>query len=158
VLVLWPSTKYIIRGKVVPSPKSGLWWILWVYVCLWLVCAPKCSNYTLTNLLFGLCKFVWIIELLANLPSPHPEALACPSTFEVLWIKERTPTPFPSDVFTFGLTVESIKELGGVSDPVIRKSSYWWEPIWEFEWNLSQTNGKIENNLSLLGAKFYAIL
>jgi hypothetical protein len=25
VLVSWPSTKYIIRGKVVASPKSGPW-------------------------------------------------------------------------------------------------------------------------------------
>jgi hypothetical protein len=25
VLVPWPYTKYTIRGKVVASPKSGLW-------------------------------------------------------------------------------------------------------------------------------------
>jgi hypothetical protein len=25
VLTPWPSTKYNIRGKVVASPKSGLW-------------------------------------------------------------------------------------------------------------------------------------
>jgi hypothetical protein len=29
---------------------------------------------------------------------------------------------------------------------------------WELECNLLQTNGKIENNLSLLGAKFDAIV
>jgi len=34
---------------------------------------------------------------------------------EVLWAKERAPTPFPSIVFTFGLTIESIKELKGAS-------------------------------------------
>jgi hypothetical protein len=50
--------------------------------------------------------------LLVNLPSPHPTALACPFTSEVLQIKECAPTPFPSDVFTFGLIVESVKELG----------------------------------------------
>jgi hypothetical protein len=33
----------------------------------------------------------------------------------MLRIKERAPTPSPSVVFTFGLTVESIEELGGVS-------------------------------------------
>jgi hypothetical protein len=38
----------------------------------------------------------------------------------VLQAKERTQTPFPSDVFTFGLVVESIKEFGGAS---IRKKS-----------------------------------
>jgi hypothetical protein len=28
----WPSTNYTIRGKVVTSPKSGPWWILWIRV------------------------------------------------------------------------------------------------------------------------------
>jgi len=36
------------RGKVVASPKSGLWWILWVRVCPWFVLASKvlqlCTN------------------------------------------------------------------------------------------------------------------
>ncbi len=71
VLVPWPSTKYTTRGKVVVSPKFGPWWVLWVYVWSWLIRAPKCFNYTLTNLLFGLCRFVWVIKLLVNLPSPH---------------------------------------------------------------------------------------
>ncbi len=73
VLVLWPSTKYIIRGKVVASPKFKPWWILWDCVYPWLVRTPKCSNYTLTNLLFGLCKSVWVIKLLINFPNPIPE-------------------------------------------------------------------------------------
>jgi hypothetical protein len=30
-----------IRGKVVASPKSRSWWVLWVRVCSWLVHAPK---------------------------------------------------------------------------------------------------------------------
>ncbi len=29
---LWRGTKYTIRGKMVGSPKSGLWWVLWVRV------------------------------------------------------------------------------------------------------------------------------
>jgi hypothetical protein len=37
----WRGTKYTIRGKVVASPKSGPWWILWVRVYPWLVLAPK---------------------------------------------------------------------------------------------------------------------
>jgi hypothetical protein len=28
----WPAIEYTIRGKVVASPKSGLWWILCVHV------------------------------------------------------------------------------------------------------------------------------
>ncbi len=48
---MWPSWRgieYIIRGKVVASPKSGPWWVLWVQVCSWLVLIPKmlklCTN------------------------------------------------------------------------------------------------------------------
>ncbi len=37
----------------------------------------KCSNYALTNLLFGFCRSVWVIELLVPLPSPYPRAPAC---------------------------------------------------------------------------------
>jgi hypothetical protein len=44
----------------------------------------KCSNYALTNLLFGLCKFVWVIDLFVTLLSPYHRALAHPSTPEVL--------------------------------------------------------------------------
>jgi hypothetical protein len=44
----WSDTKNIIRRKVVVSPKSGLWWVLWVRNCPWLVLAPKgpklCTN------------------------------------------------------------------------------------------------------------------
>ncbi len=80
MLVPWPCTKYTIRGKVEASFKSGSWWVLWVRVCPWLVHAPKCSNYTLNNLLFGLCKYLWIIHFLVNLPSPHLKAPARPFT------------------------------------------------------------------------------
>jgi hypothetical protein len=41
VLVMWPSTNYTIRGKVVASPKSRPWWILWICVCPWFVYASK---------------------------------------------------------------------------------------------------------------------
>jgi hypothetical protein len=73
VLAPWPCTTNTIKGKVAASPTSKPWWVLWVHGCSWLVCAPKCSNYALTNLLFSLCKFVWIIDLLVNLPNPIPE-------------------------------------------------------------------------------------
>ncbi len=78
VLVPWPDTEYIIRGKVVASPKFGPWWVLWVCVCSWFVRAPRCSNYALTNLLFSLCKSVWVIEMLVNLPSPIMELQHAP--------------------------------------------------------------------------------
>jgi hypothetical protein len=115
VLVPWLGTKYTIRGKVVASPKSRPWWILWIRDCVWFVRAPKYFNYAPTNLLFGLCRFVWVIELLVNLPSPHPGTTARPSIPEVLWTRERALILSPFVVFTFGLAVESIMELGGAS-------------------------------------------
>jgi len=36
-VALWRGTKYTIRGKVVASPKSWPWWVLWVRVCPWWV-------------------------------------------------------------------------------------------------------------------------
>jgi hypothetical protein len=56
-----------------------------------------------------------VIELLVTLPNPYPGTLTCPSTPKVLQARERGPTPSPSNVFTFGLTIESIKEFGGAS-------------------------------------------
>jgi hypothetical protein len=50
----------------------------------------KCSSYAQTNLLFGLCKSMWIIDLIVIHPSPHPGGPRCPSTLKVLRIKERT--------------------------------------------------------------------
>jgi len=63
VLVLWPGTKYIIRGKVVASPKSRPWWVLWVRICPWLVLPPKvlelCTNQLV--FLFCACPCEWMI-------------------------------------------------------------------------------------------------
>jgi len=78
VLVPWLGIEYTIRGKVVASFQSRSWWILWVCICSWFVYAPKCSNYVIINLLFGLCRFVWMIELLINLPSPILELQHAP--------------------------------------------------------------------------------
>ncbi len=40
--------KIYYKGKVVASPKSRPWWVLWVQVCPWLVLTPKvfklCTN------------------------------------------------------------------------------------------------------------------
>jgi len=50
-------------------------------------CLPmhqRCSSYALTNLLFRLCKSVWVIKLIVNHLSPHPGAPTCPFTLEVL--------------------------------------------------------------------------
>jgi hypothetical protein len=65
VMVPWLGTEYIIRGKVVASPKFGPWWILRVHVCPWFVYAPKCSNSALTNLLFDFCRSMWALNCLS---------------------------------------------------------------------------------------------
>jgi len=115
VLAPWPSTDNTIRGKVVASPIFRPWWVLWVYVCLWFIRALKCSNYALTNLLFGLCRSMWVINLLVILPNPYLEALAHPSTPEVLWTEERTFNSSFFRCFHLGLTFKSIKELESAS-------------------------------------------
>jgi hypothetical protein len=38
----------------------------------------KCFNYALTNLLFGLCKFVWVIDCLSHFLVPIPELQHAP--------------------------------------------------------------------------------
>ncbi len=112
-----PMAKHIVyyKGEGGGFPKSGLWWFLWVCVCPWLVHALKCSNYTLTNLFFHLCSSIWVIDLLINLPNPHLGISTRPFTPEALQAKEHGPIPSPSIVFTFGLIIESIKELDGAS-------------------------------------------
>jgi hypothetical protein len=49
----WRGTKYTIRGKVVASPKSRPWWVLWVWICRWLVLAPKVLELCTNHLVFG---------------------------------------------------------------------------------------------------------
>jgi hypothetical protein len=56
-------------------------------------------------------------------PGPYPGAPAHLSTPKVLQTKERAPTPSPSVVFTFGFTIESIKESRGASTHLHRLSS-----------------------------------
>jgi len=65
------------KGKVVVSSKFGPWWILWDYVCSWFVYAPKVLQLHTYQLVFGLCRSVWIIDSLITRFSPHPRALTC---------------------------------------------------------------------------------
>ncbi len=63
-----------------------------------------------------------VIDLLAILPTPHPGAPAHPSTPKVLQARERAPILSPSNVFTFRLVVESIKEFGGASHVEVKNN------------------------------------
>jgi hypothetical protein len=53
-------TENTIRGKVVASPKSRQWWILWVHVCLWFVRAPKVFQLRTNQLI------VWFVQVCVN--------------------------------------------------------------------------------------------
>ncbi len=71
---LWLIINNTIRGKVMisPSPRCGESYEF-IYVCD-LFMHQKCSNYALANLLFGLCKSMWIIDPFVIRHSPHPRA------------------------------------------------------------------------------------
>ncbi len=72
--------------------------------------------------------------MLINFPSPHPKSLTRPFTPKVVRVRERTLIPSPSIVFTFGLVVESIKELAGASHGIIALVKL--DPlIGEFRWH-----------------------
>jgi hypothetical protein len=115
VQALWPGIENTIRGKVMASPKFGPCWVFWICVCPWFVCAPKMLQLRTNQLVVWFVWFVWIIDPLVTHPSPHPIILACHFTHEVLWARERTPTPSFPLFFIFGLAFESFKECGGAS-------------------------------------------
>jgi hypothetical protein len=50
---------YYKGGKLVASPKSRPWWVLWIRVCMWFVLAPK---------KFKLCinQLVWFVHVCVN--------------------------------------------------------------------------------------------
>jgi hypothetical protein len=109
-VALVANHKEYYKGEGGDFPKSRPWWVL-----------------------FGLCKFLWIIDPLVTHPSPHPRASTRPSTLEVLCVKENTPTPF-FVVFIFGLTFEYFKECGGVSYGITTLVEVD-PPIGEFRWH-----------------------
>jgi hypothetical protein len=52
------GAKYTIWGKVVASPESGPWWVLWIRSHPWLVLAPKVLQLCINHFLLVLCKSV----------------------------------------------------------------------------------------------------
>jgi hypothetical protein len=78
---MWAScrgTEYNIRGKVMASPKSRSWWVLWVRVYPWLILAPKVLHLCI-NQLVGWFVQVYVSDWsLVILPSPIPELQHAP--------------------------------------------------------------------------------
>jgi hypothetical protein len=147
---MWPSIKNTTRGRWWLPPGLGR---AEFYECVFahgLFVHQKCSNYALTNLLFSLCKSMWIIYPLVTHLSPHPRAPAHPSTPEVLRAKKRAPTLYPSIVFTFGLTIESIKEFGGALGHLPKKENHRYVPCFEIKPNPKNVWQSFENPLAHL--------
>jgi hypothetical protein len=130
VLVPWPGRMYITRGRWWLPPSSGRGESCESVFARGLSVHQKCFNYALTNLLFGLCRHVWVIDLLVILPSPYLGAPIHPSTPKVLQAREHTPTPSPSVVFTFGLAFESIQEPGGASPWALLPNRWAFGLVW----------------------------
>ncbi len=96
---------------MVASPKFGPWWISWVQICLWFVLAPKVPNYALTNLLFGFCRSMWVIDCLSFL-LVSSRSSNTPSTPKVLQARERFPIPYFSDVLISNSHLNLSRNLG----------------------------------------------
>ncbi len=88
--------------------KGGRWWLplssgrgescefMYAHVSFM---HQKCLDYALTNLLFGLCKSMWIIDPFITHFNLHPGVPTHPNTLEMLQIRGRTPIPFFSHCF-----------------------------------------------------------
>jgi hypothetical protein len=109
------SHREYYKGEGGDFPQSSGRGEFYEFVCAYVSSMhQKCSNYALINMLFSLCKSIWIINTLVTCPSPHPKVIACPSSPKVLRVREHIPTPSSSIIFTFRLAFESYEEFGGV--------------------------------------------
>ncbi len=74
--------EYYKGKKVVISPKSRPWWILWVHVYLWFVCAPKVFQLCTNQLVVWFVQVHVNIDMLVTCPNPHLGTPARPSTLK----------------------------------------------------------------------------
>jgi len=99
-------------GKVVASLKSRSCWVLWVWVCSWLILAPKMLQ--LCTCCLVLCRSVWVSDYLSFF------LVLSQSSSTALYPQSATnqgvcPNFLLFCCFHFRFTFESIKELGNVS-------------------------------------------
>jgi hypothetical protein len=73
----------------------------------------KCSNYALTNLLFGLRRLIWIIDMLVTCPSPHPKAPTHLSYSISVMNYEMCPNYFSFYCFHFGTHILVFQKVWG---------------------------------------------
>jgi hypothetical protein len=121
----WRGVKYIIRGKVVASPKFGLWWVLWVRGCMWFVLAPKVFQLCTNHFVLVLCGFTWVIEACQFflIPSRSSNMALYPS--KVLQTKDRASTPYSPVVFSLDSHLNPSRSWEHVSKCKKVKSSHY---------------------------------
>jgi hypothetical protein len=108
----WRGTKYNRRGKVVASPKSGSWWVLWVWICSWFVLTPKVFQLCTKKLVVWFCArpCEWLSACHSSWS--HLGAPTCPSTRPKCCKQGSVLRLLILPLFHFRLTFESIEELG----------------------------------------------
>ncbi len=130
---LWKGTKYTIWGKVGTSPKSGLWWVLWVRVCPWFILAPKMFKLYTNHLLFGFvqvrvsswCLSFFLVPSQSSSIPLYPQSVAS---------QGMCPNSLLFRCFQFRFRFESIKELGSASHGI--RALVELDPlIGEFRWH-----------------------
>jgi hypothetical protein len=125
-----PGTKWhlgvgpMAKHKVYYKREGGGFpqvWAVVSLVSLWLLVVRLCTKVLqlrTNQLIVWFVQSMWVIELFVNLPTPIPKlqhALLPPKCYE----SKNTPQLLLLPLFTFGFVVESIKELGGVSNQVL---------------------------------------
>jgi len=110
----WRGIEYTIKGKVMASPKSGLWWVLWIWVCPWLILAPKVFQLCIKHLVFGFvqvhvsswCLSLFLVPSWSSSMPLYPQSVTSQGTClnSLLF-----------HCFQFKFTFESIKELESAS-------------------------------------------
>jgi hypothetical protein len=110
----WRGTKYTIKGKVVASPKSRPWWVLWVRVWPWFVLAPKVLQLCINQFIMVLCRFVWVIKCLSFflVPSQNSSTPLYPPPPKCYEPKNVFPTFYFSIVFTSDSHLNLSRSLG----------------------------------------------
>jgi hypothetical protein len=109
---LWRGTKYTIRGKVVASPKSRPWWILWIRVCPWLVLAPKVLQLCTNQFCLILCRSIWVIKCLSFFLVPSQNSSMPLNPPKCCKLRSVSLTPYYSIVFTSNSHLNLSRSLG----------------------------------------------
>jgi hypothetical protein len=103
---------YNIRGKVMASPKSRSWWVLWIRIYPWFILAPKVLHLCINQLVgwfVQVCVSDWSLVIL---PSPIPELQHAPLPPKCCKSRSVHPTPWSSVVLTSYSHLSQSRSLG----------------------------------------------